>query len=233
LKLHEGTLPEAASAVQGFRAARKTQPGSAQDRIDRVQSSAAIWFVRHGQTDWNAQRRLQGQRDIDLNATGLSQAVEAASRLRAVAGGELAQASFVSSPLIRTRRTMEALRGALGLPEAEYRADDRLKEICFGTWEGSTWAEIRRWDPSGAAARDRDRWNYRPKGQGAESYAMLTERVAALLQELAGPTVLVAHGGVARAALVALGHLDTYAAPRLGIRQGNILVIEPGGWRWA
>jgi probable phosphoglycerate mutase len=62
---------------------------------------------------------------------------------------------------------------------------------------------------------------------------MLTERVAACLRELSGPTVLVGHGGVARAALVALGHLDTYSAPRLGIRQGNILVIEPGGWRWA
>ncbi|GEP01036.1 histidine phosphatase family protein [Methylobacterium haplocladii] len=194
---------------------------------------SAIWFVRHGQTDWNAQRRLQGQRDIDLNATGLAQAAEAAARLRAVAGAGLADAAFVASPLVRTRHTMEILRDGLGLPQAGYRTDPRLKEIGFGAWEGSTWAEIRRWDPSGAAARDRDRWNYQPKGHGAESYAMLTERVAALIGELDGPTVLVAHGGVARAVLVALGHVDTYAAPRLGIRQGSILVIEPDGWRWA
>ncbi|GEP11344.1 histidine phosphatase family protein [Methylobacterium gnaphalii] len=194
---------------------------------------SAIWFVRHGQTDWNAQRRLQGQRDIDLNATGLAQAAEAGARLRAVAGPRLAAAAFVSSPLLRTRRTMETLRATLDLPPDQYRTDPRLMEIGFGAWEGSTWAEIRRWDPSGAAARDRDRWNYQPKGVGAESYAMLAGRVGAMLAEFEGPAVIVAHGGVARAALVALGHLDTYAAVRLGIRQGKILVIEPDGWRWA
>jgi broad specificity phosphatase PhoE len=198
-----------------------------------VKPRSAIWFVRHGQTDWNAQKRLQGQRDIDLNATGRVQAAEAAARLRAVAGLGLAEAAFVASPLLRTRQTMEVLRASLDLPVDEYRTDPRLMEIGFGAWEGSTWAEIRRWDPSGAAARDRDRWNYRPKGQGAESYAMLAERVGAMLSEFDGPAVIVAHGGVARAALVALGQLDSYAAVRLGIRQGKILVIEPGGWRWA
>ena len=192
-----------------------------------------IWFVRHGQTDWNAQRRLQGQRDIDLNAAGLAQAAEAAVRLRRVAGERVSEAGFVASPLLRTRRTMEVLREGLGLPRGGYRTDPRLKEIGFGAWEGSTWAEIRRWDPAGAAARDRDRWNYRPKGQGAESYAMLTERVAAMVAELDRPTVIVAHGGVARALLVTLGHLDVYAAPRIGIRQGSILVLAPGDWRWA
>ena len=58
--------------------------------------------------------------------------------------------------------------------------------------------------------------------------------VAALhLDELTRDTVVVAHGGVARVLLVILGHLDIYTAPRLGIRQGSILVIEPKGWRWA
>ena len=199
----------------------------------RVKPLPTIWFVRHGQTDWNAQRRLQGQRDVDLNASGLAQAAEAATRLKRIAGERLREADFLASPLIRTRRTMEVLRGKLGLQAEEYRTDPRLKEIGFGAWEGSTWAEIRRWDPGGAAARDRDRWNYRPKGQGGESYAMLTERVSAMVGEIEGPTVMVAHGGVARALLVSLGHLDIYAAPRLGIRQGSILVLDPSGWHWA
>lgn len=198
-----------------------------------MSAAPTIWFIRHGQTDWNAQARLQGQRDTPLNANGLAQAAMAAARLRRVAGEALAQAEYVASPLTRTRATMEALRESLGLARLGYRTDPRLKEIGFGAWEGSTWAEIRRWDPAGAAARDRDRWHYRPEGEGAESYAMLAERVGACVADLDRPTVMVAHGGVARALLVALEHLDIFAAPRMGIRQGSVLVIEPGGWRWA
>jgi broad specificity phosphatase PhoE len=192
-----------------------------------------IYFVRHGQTDWNAEGRLQGQRDTNLNATGLRQAEEAADRLRALTGDALAETDFVASPLIRTRRTMEALRACLNLPPEEYRTDPRLKEIGFGAWEGSTWAEIRRRDPAGAAARDRDRWGYQPPGAGGESYAMLTERVAPVVAGLRGTTVVVAHGGIARAMLVALGHLDPWAAPRIGVRQGSVLVLDAAGWRWA
>ncbi|AWN42392.1 histidine phosphatase family protein [Methylobacterium durans] len=191
-----------------------------------------IYFVRHGQTDWNAEGRLQGQRDTRLNGTGLRQAEEAADRLRALTGDRFAGLDFVASPLSRTRRTMEALRGCLNLSPEDYRVDDRLKEIGFGAWEGSTWAEIRRRDPAGAAARDRDRWGYQPPGFGGESYAMLTERVAPALRDLDAPTVMVAHGGVARAILVARGYLDPWAAPRIGIRQGGVLVLDADGWRW-
>ncbi|WP_336489670.1 histidine phosphatase family protein [Methylobacterium nigriterrae] len=194
---------------------------------------ATIYFVRHGQTDWNAEGRLQGQRDTALNATGLRQAEEAADRLRALSGDSLAGADFVASPLLRTRRTMEALRACLNLPPEGYRTDPRLKEIGFGAWEGSTWAEIRRRDPAGAAARDRDRWGYQPPGFGAESYAMLTERVAPALAAFRGTTVVVAHGGIARAMLVALGHLEPWSAPRIGIRQGGVLVLEDERWHWA
>ncbi len=193
----------------------------------------SIYFIRHGQTDWNAEGRLQGGRDTDLNAQGERQAAAVAERLAAAAGPKLADADFVASPLKRTRRTMEILRTSLGLPPEGYRTDPRLREIGFGSWEGSTWAEIRRRDPAGAAGRDRDRWHHRPPGSGAESYAALVERVGPLLAGLERDTVIVAHGGVARAALVALGHLDIYAAPRIGIRQGEVLILEPAGWRWA
>lgn len=194
---------------------------------------ATIYFIRHGQTAWNAEGRLQGGRDTDLNAQGEAQAAAAAERLATVAGPALAAADFVASPLKRTRRTMEILRGTLNLPIDAYRTDPRLREISFGSWEGSTWAEIRRRDPAGAAGRDRDRWHHRPPGLGGESYATLVARVGPVLIDLTRDAVLVAHGGVARAALVALGHLDIYAAPRLGIRQGEVLVLEPDGWRWA
>jgi broad specificity phosphatase PhoE len=191
-----------------------------------------LYFIRHGQTDWNAEGRLQGGRDTELNAHGEAQAAAAAGRLAELAGPDIAAADFVASPLKRTRRTMEILRETLGLPAGAYRTDPRLREIGFGAWEGSTWTEIRRRDPAGAAGRDRDRWHHRPPGLGGESYAVLVERVRPMLAALDRNTVIVAHGGVARAALVALGHLDIYAAPRLGIRQGEVLIMEPGGWRW-
>ncbi|MCJ2011067.1 histidine phosphatase family protein [Methylobacterium sp. J-076] len=192
-----------------------------------------IYFIRHGQTGWNAEGRLQGAHDIDLNAVGEEQAASVAPRLAAVAGPALAQAEFVASPLLRTRRTMEIMRANLGLPPGDYRIDPRLREIGFGGWEGATWAEVRRRDPAGAGQRDRMRWQHRPPGQGGESYAMLKERVAPVFAELGPVTVVVAHGGVARAMLVALEQLDTYAAPRLGIRQGEVLVVDGQGWRWA
>ena len=192
-----------------------------------------IYFIRHGQTDWNAEGRLQGQRDIDLNAEGLRQAGAVAARLAAVAGPDLAEMDFAASPLLRTRRTMETLRTALDLSPDGYRLDPRLKEISFGTWEGSTWAEIRRWEPAGAIARDQDRWGYRPPGGTGESYAMLAERVAPAVTGLTRPTVIVAHGGVARAILVILGYLTIRDAPRMGIRQGSVLVLDRAGWRWA
>ena len=194
---------------------------------------STIYFIRHGQTDWNAEGRLQGQRDIALNAVGQVQAADAADRLAALAGERIAEAEFIASPLLRTRRTMEILRDRLGLAPAGYRSDPRLMEIAFGSWEGQTWAEIRRRDPGGAGARDRDRWGYRPSGSSAESYAMLTERVAPVFADLGRATVVVAHGGVARAMLVALGHLDIKAAPRIAVRQGAVLVVDAAGWRWA
>ena len=202
----------------------------AQDGV--LRPLVTIYFIRHGQTDWNAEGRLQGGRDTDLNAQGEAQAAAVAERLATVAGRTLADADFLASPLKRTRRTMEILRATLGLPAEAYRTESRLRELGFGRWEGSTWAEIRRRDPAGAAGRDRDRWHHRPPGLGAESYAALVERVGPVLAGLERDTVVVAHGGVARAALVALGHLDIYAAPRLGIRQGEVLILEPDGWRW-
>lgn len=192
-----------------------------------------IYFIRHGQTDWNAAGRLQGRKDVPLNAIGLRQAAAVSERLGNLAGSALEEADFLASPLMRARRTMEIVRSGLGLAAEDYRSDPRLQEIAFGAWEGLTWAEIRRRDPAGAAARDRNRWSYCPVGDGAESYAMLTQRVAPVLEALTRSTVVVAHGGVARAMLVARNHLDIYAAPRIGIRQGEVLVMDARGWRWA
>ncbi|MGY2051827.1 histidine phosphatase family protein [Methylobacterium sp. JK268] len=194
-------------------------------------SRPALYFVRHGETDWNAEGRLQGQRDTPLNARGLAQA-EAAGAILARLLPDPAAPAYLASPMTRTRHTMERLRAVLGLPPEDYATDPRLKEIGFGAWEGRTWRDLRETDPRAYAARNADRWGHRPPGEGAESYAMLVGRVRPVLDGLDGPTVMVAHGGVARAILVATGHATEAEAPRKDIWQGRVLVIDAGGHRW-
>ena len=188
-----------------------------------------IYFVRHGETDWNAEARLQGQRDIPLNDLGRVQAEEAGRRLCALLERP-EELDFVASPLARTRETMERMRGSMGLDPAAYARDDRLKELTFGSWEGLRWKDVRSKDPQGAAARERDKWGFVPPG--GESYAMLTERVRSFVEGLARDTVVVAHGGVARAFLVLRSHVSVHHAPRVDIWQGNLLVFEGRKHEW-
>lgn len=199
------------------------------DGLPRLDLAAPLYFVRHGETDWNAEGRLQGGRDVPLNALGRVQAEEAGRRLRAQVGAALDGFDFVASPLGRTRETMAILRRVLGLPPDAYRADARLREIAFGGWEGLTWRDVRRRDPAGLIARDRDRWNFVPPG--GESYADLARRIAPAVA-VARETVMVAHGGVARALLVLATGLAPEEAPTVDVWQGRVLVIEDGAARW-
>jgi probable phosphoglycerate mutase len=189
-----------------------------------------IYFVRHGETDWNREARLQGQRDVPLNARGRAQAAETGRRLAELLP-DVAALDFVASPLGRTRETMEILREAMGLAPDAYRLEDGLKELTFGRWEGLTWREVRAREAAAAARRENDKWNFVPPE--GESYAMLAERVVPLARGLDGDTVVVSHGGVARALLAGLAGVAEHQAPRIDIWQGKVLVIEPGRYRWA
>jgi probable phosphoglycerate mutase len=188
-----------------------------------------LFLVRHGETDWNREGRLQGGQDIPLNALGRMQAEEAGSRLRALTP-DFARLDYVSSPMERARDTMTILRRELGLPPDDFRIDERLRELTFGAWEGFTWREIRKSERELAQARERDKWGFVPPG--GESYRMLAERVRPVLEALAPDTVLVSHGGVARAVLALIGAVDTIEAARVEIWQGKILVVEGGKATW-
>ena len=96
-----------------------------------------VYFVRHGQTDWNAEHRLQGQADIALNALGRAQATRNGRKLAELIA-DPADFDFVASPLGRTRETMELVRAAMGLEPHGYRTDPRLIEVHFGDWQGHT-----------------------------------------------------------------------------------------------
>ncbi|HEX2126969.1 MAG TPA: histidine phosphatase family protein [Thermoleophilaceae bacterium] len=191
-----------------------------------------LFVIRHGETDWNAEGRLQGQQDIALNARGRDQARRNGQVLAGhlVAEGlDPAMLHYVASPLDRARETMEILRQVLGLPPTAYRLDDRLKEVSFGRFEGLTLAELATHDPAGFEAREANRWGFIP--HGGESYAMLAERVAPLLSALAGPAVLVAHGGVLRALYhLLLGH-STEEVMTMPVRQDRVHLFAAGTMR--
>jgi broad specificity phosphatase PhoE len=188
-----------------------------------------LCIVRHGETDWNVEGRLQGQQDIRLNGRGRDQA-SAVGQILKREYPDVATFDFVSSPLVRAQDTMRLMRTALGLDPEAYRLDDRLKELTFGEWEGFTWREMTERDPHGSAAREADKWAYCPPG--GESYAMLTVRIAGWLAELKEPTLAVTHGGVARVLLGLVAGVSPKDLPLRDITQGRALLFENGEARW-
>jgi broad specificity phosphatase PhoE len=189
-----------------------------------------IYYIRHGETEWNAQGRLQGVQDIPLNNLGRTQSIHAGRILTSLFerdGQSEASIGFVASPLGRARQTMELVRGILQLPLSAYALDDRLREIGYGEWEGSTLAEMQAQDPDLFAQRQIEKWTVSPPG--GESYVSVQERMADWYRGLTADTVAVAHGGTARALMVALGFATPETAADLTIEQGAVYVFGDAG----
>lgn len=198
-----------------------------------VELKHRLVFLRHGETDWNAVGRLQGHADISLNAKGEAQSEKAGRIIGRILGRDRARLDafdYVSSPLVRSRRTMELARGALGLDPFTYRLDSRLMELSFGAWEGMTWPQVQAHSPEMAAAREADKWALQPPG--GESYAMLADRLRPWLETIQQDTIAVAHGGVARCLMHLVGGAPTERAPVSDIWQGRVLVFGAGEYRW-
>ena len=194
-------------------------------------SGPTVYVVRHGETDWNAEARLQGQADTDLNRTGRAQATANGHALARLIP-DPAAFDFVSSPMRRTRQTMERLRAAMGLDPSAYRTDSRLVEVDFGDWQGHTFAELEAVDPGCFARRQVDKWAFVPPGEGAESYAQLAGRVKPWLEAVSRDTVCVTHGGVMRAVFSLVGALAPNEAVMLPIPQDRILRLRQGMLEW-
>lgn len=190
-----------------------------------------VYFVRHGQTAWNAEFRLQGQADTDMTELGYRQAERNGRRLADLIADPSAF-RFVASPLRRTRETMERVRLALGLPATGYATDPRLLEVHFGDWQGHTFAELEAVSPGVSAARMADKWHFLPPGQGAESYEMLCGRVRSWLEEVEAPTVCVTHGGVVRAIFRLVAGIDADDAAGLEVPQDRVLRLAKGRLEW-
>jgi probable phosphoglycerate mutase len=154
-----------------------------------------ILLIRHGETAWNAERRLQGHLDIALNAEGERQAALLANAL----AGERID-GVISSDLLRARQTAEALARVQGLP---VQVDRQLRERCYGGFEGLLYDEIaRRFPREFAAWQARDVDAVLPLGANhGETFRQFHSRATSAMLRWArvhpGQTLaLVAHGGV-------------------------------------
>jgi broad specificity phosphatase PhoE len=189
-------------------------------------SRPTIYYMRHGETDWNVEGRLQGQHDIPLNTRGRTQAAHCGEVLRdlfAKQSIDPAALDYASSPLGRARQTMELARPGFGLPADGYAIEPRLTEISFGQWEGFTIAQLRNRDPQRIAQREQDKWHF--MAPGGESYKTVSERMRAWYDSLSRDTVVTAHGGTARGLMASLGIAKPAAAPLIDIAQGVVYVF--------
>jgi broad specificity phosphatase PhoE len=189
-----------------------------------------IYYIRHGETSWNAEGRLQGAQDVPLNDLGRRQAACAGNILADLFvrdRRDKSTLSFVSSPLGRARSTMELVRAELKLPPADYGLDDRLREIGYGEWEGSTLPEMQMEDPDLFARRQIEKWTVSPPG--GESYVAVQGRMQDWYDQLREDTVAVAHGGTARALMVVVNIETPLTAADLTIEQGVVYVFGEDG----
>ena len=188
-----------------------------------------LYFARHGETDFNAVHRLQGQYQTSLNALGRQQAAVAGHVILDLFARDRLQASefhYVSSPLNRARETMEIVRGVLGLDTHEYETDDRLMEISYGAWEGLTLPEVEAHEPGVLARRERDKWDFMPPC--GESYRQVAKRVAEWYATLTRETVVIAHGGIGRSLMANFHILPEEEATHAEVAQGVVYVFSAG-----
>jgi len=157
-----------------------------------------IYFIRHGQTDWNAEGRYQGQKDIALNDLGRAQAKNNGVLLADLFAKNSIKASDVDwfvSPLSRAIETMDIVQQAFSSDTNKVQIDNSLIEVSFGEFEGFLHNDL----TSSFAKRGKrgeEFWQYRPKN--GESYVDLLDRVTPFIASLKKPSVIVSHGGIAR-----------------------------------
>jgi glucosyl-3-phosphoglycerate phosphatase len=182
-------------------------------------------LLRHGQTEYNAGDRMQGQLDTDLSELGRLQAKSAAKSL-----AERAPAAIVSSDLRRALDTATALGEHTGLTVT---TDTRLRETHLGEWQGLTHIQVDERDPGARAAWRADA-SWTPPG--GESRIEVARRAVPVVDELLAsrpewgeePVVIVAHGGLIAALTAALLDLPVGRWPVLG-GLGNTSWVQLSG----
>lgn len=179
-----------------------------------------LFLLRHGQTKWNLENRIQGQANSDLTPLGIRQAKAQAEILAGLVLPE--DPGFFCSPLGRARQT--AQHAFQGISKAIV-FDDRLKEIAVGAWEGRLRSEVMVDGLHQSGLSEFEKYTQAPGGEG---FASLERRVLSFLTSLTGPAVVLAHG-ISLTILrgLVLG-LDFQEITSLDRPQGRVIRIADG-----
>lgn len=178
-----------------------------------------IWFLRHGQTEWNREYRLQGRLNSDLTEQGIAEAHRQAALLEPVLNtGPM----LFASPLGRARQTAD-----IALHGKAYICDDRLMEIDAGAWQGRSRDDIMAADPNWAATNPSplEIYSRAEKGEGLSAF---WTRIVSFLDDLTGPSVIVAHGLLGQILRAEVCGIEVAKAATLSNRQGCIYQLEDG-----
>ena len=205
--------------------------GRAPDPPDSPVSTSAVgipptrlYMVRHAQSEWNRERRIQGQADPPLSERGLEQAARLAATL-----GQRSWAGFYTSDLARARQTSEALEAGAGCHPEPLPA---LREVALGEWEGLTAPELEaRFPAEWAAWRREPDWDLAPGGEGGQSFE---SRVASVVDEIlarhpTGNVLVVTHGGVIQVSLGRILGRGSRGAFPFRISNASVTLLERTG----
>lgn len=184
-------------------------------------------FVRHGETDWNVQKKIQGCTDIPLNAMGIMQAESL--------GKQLKEADFCinriyTSRLERARKTAEIIGEIL---QVQYEAFEGLEEMNLGLWEGKTWKEVPTLYPSAYEEWHQNRRYTRiPEG---ESYQDVLERVLVALKEIIqreqNDIVIVTHSAIIMTLRSFIYDTPFHEmAKRYKVKNTGMVILEQDEW---
>jgi len=190
-------------------------------------SGPPIYFVRHGETQWNKLGLIQGWTDVPLNDTGHAQARAMGKALVSVDELKSGFQHFVS-PMLRARQTMGHIAEALNIELDTFAIEPSVKELGFGVWEGKTVWELKASPIYPADPETRFGWQPR----GGESYAEGFARMKAWYDTLTKPAFVVAHGAIGRCLIGMLTGLGPAEIVGLPMIQGRYCRIENGKAQW-
>lgn len=187
--------------------------------------SRIIYLLRHGQTRYNAEQRLQGRCNSDLTARGAAQAIAMGDRLREILD-EPARWTLYASPLGRARQTAEFVCQQLGLDSERIIWDERLVELCMGEWEGRWVPDLLEEHPS----LDIGQPDWYLQAPGGESHQSIQRRVQSWLMDpaIAERAIVVSHGLLGAMLRGAYADLDYHTTWRQELPQDAFFRLSGG-----